>query len=366
MMQYAVTVQNLGVGYDGRCVLDRLSFSITRGEVVALIGPNGAGKSTLLKSLCRQLQLISGDVTLLGDSLQSLGSKDLARRVSVLLTDRIRPELMTCREVVAMGRYPYTGRMGLLSAEDQRLVDEAMDAAGVTDLAERDFGAISDGQRQRVLLARAICQQPEILMLDEPTGYLDVRHKLELLSLLRRMAHDKGVTVIMSLHEIDLAQKAADRLLCVRAGEPLIYGAPDEIFTGDRIGWLYDLSEDTYDPLFGGVELAKVEGTPRAFVISSGGTGIPVYRTLQRQGEPFAAGILYTNDIDYHLAKRLAVQVVTEAPFSPISDAALAQARALMGACDRVIDAGFTCGPYNKRMEELIMEAKALGKYERA
>ena len=119
----------------------------------------------------------------------------------------MKPELMTCHDIVATGRYPYTGRLGILSREDERKVDEALEAVHAQELGIRNFQEISDGQRQRVLLARAICQEPEVMILDEPTSYLDIRHKLELLAILRKMAKENGITVIMSLHEIDLAQK---------------------------------------------------------------------------------------------------------------------------------------------------------------
>src|SRR5699024_9588110 len=129
----------------------------------------------------------------------------LAKRVAVVLTDRIHPELMTCGEVVAMGRYPYTNALGRLTAQDREIVARAMERVHALDLAEQDFTTLSDGQRQRIMLARALCQEPEVLILDEPTAYLDIRHKIELLDILREMAHEKGITVIMSLHEIDLA-----------------------------------------------------------------------------------------------------------------------------------------------------------------
>ena len=363
MNVWSVSVSGLSVGYGGKSVLDRLTFDIRRGEVVCLIGPNGSGKSTLLKSLARQLQILAGRISLCGLPADRLSGKDLSRRVSVLLTDRVRPEKMTCRDVAAMGRYPWTGRMGFLSREDEALVNEALDSVGAEEFALKDFDAVSDGQKQRVLIARAICQKPEILMLDEPTSFLDIRHKLELLSLLRRLAAQEQITVIMSLHEIELAQKAADKILCVRGDSAVFYGAPEQVFTSDRIGRLYDLDEGAYDPLFGGVELERPAGAAKVFVLSSGGCGIPVYRRLQRLGTPFAAGILYTNDIDYHLARRLASAVVAEEPFQPVSDGAMAEARRLISQSERVIDAGVRIGAGNARISQLIAEAKASGKY---
>ncbi len=365
MTTCSVRARGLAVGYDGAPVLSDISFDIGRGEIVTLIGPNGAGKSTILKSIARQLRLIAGTVEIDGRSLAGLSAQDIARRMAVVLTERARPELMTCRDVVAMGRYPYTGRLGILSREDEAQVAAAMAAVRAQELAERDFNAVSDGQRQRVLLARALCQQPEIIVLDEPTSFLDVRHKLELLGILRRMAREEDITVVMSLHEIDLAQKISDRIICVRGDTVVRCGAPDEVFTEAGIRALYSLEQGSYDPAFGGVELPRIEGAPRVFVLSSCGTGIPVYRRLQRQGMPFAAGVLYENDTDCHLARRLAVEVVTERPFCELSESACARARILMESAARVIDAGVTIGDANRRMLELIETAKALGTYER-
>ena len=193
-----VETKEMTVGYRGVPLIRDIALRVNRGEILTLIGPNGSGKSTILKSLIRQLALIGGTVYLDGKSLQTLPERDLARTMSVLLTEHVRPELMTCWDVAAAGRYPYTGRLGLLSDEDRAKVDEALALVGADELADRDFSCISDGQRQRVLLARAICQEPEILILDEPTSFLDVKHKLELLAILEKMAREKKMTVIMS------------------------------------------------------------------------------------------------------------------------------------------------------------------------
>ena len=184
---------SLSVGYNGKALIHDIDISVEKGEIVTLIGPNGSGKSTILKSITRQLKLIGGRVWIESEELDRISQRALARKMAVVLTERMKPELMTCRDVVATGRYPYTGRLGLLSEEDEAMVTAAMERVHALDLSNRDFNATSDGQRQRVLLARAICQDPEIIILDEPTSYLDIRHKLELLSILRSMAKEKGI-----------------------------------------------------------------------------------------------------------------------------------------------------------------------------
>ena len=155
-MAYYFQTQNLTVGYDGKPLIRDITINVEKGEIVTLIGPNGAGKSTILKSITRQLKTISGAVTIDNQGLNDYSYKELSTKMAVVLTERMKPELMTCRDIVATGRYPYTGRLGILTKVDEEKVTEAMERVHALDLAERDFTAISDGQRQRILLARAI------------------------------------------------------------------------------------------------------------------------------------------------------------------------------------------------------------------
>ena len=365
MREEALRAEALAVGYGGKPVLSGITFSVQRGEVFTLIGPNAAGKTTLLRSLAGQLPRLSGEILLAGRPLSDYSRMEIARKMAVLLTDRARPELMTCGEVAASGRYPHTGRFGRLSAADRQEAEAAMEAVGVSALRERSFGAVSDGQRQRVLLARALCQRPEVLLLDEPCSFLDVRHKLELLGLVRSLARERNMTVIMTLHEIDLAQKVSDRVLAVKDGQMAACGAPEKFFTPEGIRGLYGLTEEVYDPCFGSLELPGAKGEPQVFVLSGGGKGIPLFRRLQREGVPFAAGILYTNDVDWRLARMLAAEVVEEQPFRPISEEAMARALALVRKTPRFLDAEPPLGQDNACLRELAEEAKRLGKYER-
>ena len=362
MAAYYFQTKNLAVGYDGQTLIRDITIDVEKGEIVTLIGPNGAGKSTILKSITRQLKAIGGTVVLDGRNLASLSYKSLATRMAVVLTERMKPELMTCRDIVATGRYPYTGRLGLLTKQDEEKVSAAMEAVHALELSHRDFNTISDGQRQRILLARAICQEPEIIILDEPTSFLDIRHKLELLSILRSMAKEKGITVILSLHEIDLAQKLSDKIICVKGDTIGSYGTPEAVFDEEKIRRLYDIAQGYYDPCFGSIELPRPEGEPEILVLSSCGSGIPVYRRLQKENIPFCAGILYTNDLDYRLARLLASEVITEKPFREIGDAAFDRAMEKVRACRCILDAGCEIGPCNRRMQDILDAAKALGK----
>ena len=182
----ALRTETLSAGYGDREVLQDLSFSVRPGEITALVGPNGAGKSTLLKTIARQLEPLRGTVFLGEENLTGMKAQETAQRMSVILTERPRAELMTCFDVAAMGRYPYTGHLGILSEEDRNKVLETMELVGVGELRDREIARVSDGQRQLVMLARAICQEPEVLVMDEPTSYLDIRHKFEFLQILKK------------------------------------------------------------------------------------------------------------------------------------------------------------------------------------
>ncbi len=387
-----IRMDDLSVGYNGKALIRDICIDIKKGEIISMIGPNGAGKSTILKSITRQLALIGGRVLFQEKNLHKMPFRDLSQKMAVVLTERPKTELLTCYDIVASGRYPYTGRLGILSEEDERLVDEALAAVHAEELGPKDFSATSDGQRQRVLLARAICQEPEIIVLDEPTSFLDIRYKLELLSILRNMAKKKGITVIMSLHEIDLAEKISDRIICVKGDRIYRYGPPEDIFDEETIRELYGIDNGFFDPLFGSIELPAPTGkgwaggeddaadgsgseggseksdaapAPEVLVLSSGGSGIPIYRMLQKKNIPFIAGILAENDMDWQLARLLAAEVIATPAFEPVSGEALAKAEEAVRRCEKVIVTDFPLGSMNKEIARVIDQAESAGKLER-
>ena len=171
MEEFYFYTKGLTVGYHGVPLIKDIELSVKKGEILTLIGPNGAGKTTILKNIIRQLKPLGGVAVLDGSNIEELSGRE-----------RVRPEMMNCRDVVSTGRYPYTGKFGVLSEEDWKIVDESMRLVHIEELAERDFTKTSDGQKQRVMLARALCQEPDIIVLDEPTSFLDIRYKLEFLS----------------------------------------------------------------------------------------------------------------------------------------------------------------------------------------
>lgn len=353
-----IYTDNMTVGYGNTPLIRQIQLHIKRGEIVTLIGPNGAGKSTILKTIIRQLKLLDGTVYLDGTSMERLSERDIATRMAVLMTERIHPELMTCQEVVAAGRYPYTGRLGILRQEDKQKVREALRLVHGEALAGQDFSQISDGQRQRILLARAICQEPQVIVLDEPTSFLDIRHKLEILDILKNLVPQKKTAVLMSLHELDLAQKLSDYVVCVSRNRIDRMGTPEEIFTSSYISELYGITRGSYQAELGCLELESVKGMPKVFVIGGNGSGIPVYRRLQRQGIPFAAGVLHKNDVEYPIAKALAAEVIEEQPFEPIGEGSFQRAASVMASCEQVICCLTEFGTMNQKNQVLAQLGK--------
>ena len=355
MAEDYIWTENMTVGYGKTPLIRQIGIHVRAGEIVTLIGPNGAGKSTILRSVIRQLGLLEGTVYLDGMPMKGMGEREIAKRMSILMTERIHPELMNCEDVVGTGRYPYTGRMGILTAEDRGKVREAMELVHAWDLASRDFSQISDGQKQRILLARAICQDPSVIVLDEPTSFLDIRHKLELLTILKDLVRRKKVAVLMSLHELDLAQKLSDYIVCVKGEYIERCGTPEEIFTSSYITGLYGITKGSYYAEFGCLEMEPVKGKPQVFVIGGNGSGIPVYRRLQRMGIPFAAGILHENDVDYPIARALASQVISEMPFEPIREETYDRAAEVLASCGQVICCLKEFGTLNDKNRKLAV-----------
>ena len=209
----AITTNRLTVGYRGHRVVEDISLSLPCGRLVCLLGPNGAGKSTLLRTLCGFQPPIAGTVTISGNDITTMSAAEVARLVSVVLTDRPLTPSLTAAEMVGMGRAPYTGFWGRLSDDDRRLVSEAMQTVGIAPLATRRMGQLSDGELQKVMIAKALAQHTPVIVLDEPTAFLDYPSKVAVIKTLARLAHDEGKTILMSTHDLELAAQLGDELI---------------------------------------------------------------------------------------------------------------------------------------------------------
>lgn len=239
-MESILSAQDITIGYDSDLVKE-ISLSVKQGEITTLIGPNGCGKSTLLKSVSGLLDTRGGLIYLSSKDMSTMKAEEIAMQMSMVMTGSVKPERMTCREVIETGRYPYTGLLGILSDHDKEVVDNAIDMTDTSDISECQFTNISDGQKQRVMLARAICQEPKVLILDEPTSYLDIRYKIDILEKIRLLARQNDMAVLMSLHELDIAMQISDTVIAMGDGKVQRIGTPKEIFEEEFIRKLYGI-----------------------------------------------------------------------------------------------------------------------------
>lgn len=238
-------IKELKAGYHKNAVLTGVNLRVEKGEIISLIGPNGGGKSTLLRSISGELKAMGGAVFLGDREIGTIPLKELARRMAIVNTDRVKPEHMSAYDVVLSGRLPYSDGFGLFEKKDHQAAKDACELMSISDISGRAFLAMSDGQKQRTLIARAICQDPEYLIMDEPTSYLDIRHRLELMEVIKKLS-ERGVTMIMSLHELELALEISDRCLLVKDDGTTLCMTPREIIDSGVIQPLYGLSFDMY------------------------------------------------------------------------------------------------------------------------
>ncbi|MFY0665004.1 MAG: ABC transporter ATP-binding protein [Natronospirillum sp.] len=233
--------RSLTVGYRDTPILQNVDFQVTKGEVTILVGPNGCGKSTLLKALARILTPQSGHVLLDGKDIHRSKTREVAKRLGLLPQGPIAPEGLTVRELVAQGRYPHQSLLRQWTAADEQAVMEAMETAQVSAFADRPVDALSGGQRQRCWIAMVLAQQTDLILLDEPTTFLDLKVQVDLMNLLVDLAHRRGRTLVLVLHELNLASAYADRLVMMREGAVVCSGAPEDVFTGDVLKAVFDL-----------------------------------------------------------------------------------------------------------------------------
>lgn len=242
--------EKLRSGYGSLDILKDIDLAIPNGKVTILVGPNGSGKSTLLKTLARILPARSGQVLLDGNDIHRSSTKAVAAKLGLLPQGPIAPEGLTVRELVGQGRYPHQSLLRQWSRADEDAVNRAMRIAGVTDFAERPVDTLSGGQRQRCWVAMVLAQETELILLDEPTTFLDLKVQVDLMELLTGLAHDDGNTLVIVLHELSLAAAYADHLVMMRDGAIVCAGEPEEVFTAERLKAVFDLDANVLrDPV---------------------------------------------------------------------------------------------------------------------
>lgn len=352
---------NLSVGYNNKVVISNINVEVKNGEILCLLGSNGAGKTTLLRSLSKLISPIKGEIYLNGVNINCISRKALSKKMALVLTNRLLGDLMTVQDIVNIGRYPYTGFFGSLSKKDLIMVDEALESVDALHLKKRYFDELSDGEKQKVLVARALVQEPEIIILDEPTTHLDIKHRLELINILKKLSKEKSISVILSLHEIDIALKSCDKVALIKNNKVIAYGQPEDVVDEDIINSLYELDDKNFNSLLGSVEISN-KSKNEVFIIGGGGKATPIYRAFTKKGIGLYSGIIHENDIDYEIGRTMGIKMFTENPFEPISDESFDLAIRNLNDSKIIIDTGFSVGETNKRNIDIIKEALKLDK----
>lgn len=278
-----IDARQLHLRLDEQAILNDISLAVRPGEMIGLIGPNGAGKSSLLRVLGGLWPASGGTIHLDGRPLRSSSTREVARLVAHVPQSTAMDFAFTVREVVLMGRSPYLSRFQIEGPEDRRVAEEAMRMMAVHDLAERFINTLSGGERQRVFIARALAQQPRLLLLDEPTANLDVRHQLSMLAMVARLVREEGLSVIAAIHDLDLAAHTCDRLVLLHEGRILADAAPEQVLSPDNLAHAFHVEARVFrDPYTDALRLSLSHPN------GSNGTHAPGDARYQPASEPYA------------------------------------------------------------------------------
>lgn len=258
--QPAIRTSGLSIGYPlkgnrAKVVHEQLDLQLESGEVTCLLGLNGAGKSTLLRTLCGFQPPLQGRIEILGKDLRSYTPSEFALTVGVVLTERTNAGGITVYELVSLGRHPYTGFFGRLKKEDRQIIEEALEATGIAHKASQYVSELSDGERQKAMIAKALAQQCPIILLDEPTAFLDITSRIETMILLRRLASEQHKAILLSTHDLEQAVQMADKLWLQRKHQPMLCGAPEDLILSGKFGEFFQKSGIGFDPLTGKMNL---------------------------------------------------------------------------------------------------------------
>jgi len=366
-----LNVKDVDFSYDSRPVLRAVSFDLEAGAMVGLIGPNGSGKSTLIKLLSKVLRPTRGKIRFRRRDIADTTSAELARHVAVVSQEPTVAFSFSGLETVMAGRYPHIGRFGFETQRDFEIAHRAMAFTDTIHLSDRRIEEMSGGEKQRVFLARALAQEPELLLLDEPTTHLDINHQIEIMDLIRKLHKEQNLTVLSVTHDLNLAAEYFHTLLLLREGSLVMEGAPSQVVRDEVIKQVYGADAVvSKNPRTGAPHLALVPRVAPAtaqrkgvkvHVICGGGTASDLIRRLVIEGYTVTAGVLNEGDSDHRVAMSLADEVVTAAPFSPVGDEAHARNLELARAADVVVVSAVPVGQGNLRNIEAALLASSSG-----
>ena len=347
--------EGASIGYEGRTVLSGATLAVEPGCLIGLVGPNGAGKTTMLRAVTGEARLTAGSLTLDGEAVAEFAAGPRAQRVAVLPQAHPIPFSFSARDFVMLGRHARLPWFGGPGARDAEVVDEMMQLTDTARLAEVPVDTLSGGDLQRLTLAQALAQEPELLLLDEPTSHLDLNHTLQVLDLVRSLA-DKGMAVMAVFHDLDLAARYADRIAVVADGTIRRVGSPAEVIEPALLADVFHVKAVVApDPVTGAPKVTPVArdamlpapSRAKILVVCGSGTGARLMRRLRLAGFDVSAGALNAGDTDEQVARALGVPMVALPPFGAIDEAARAQVKAFAAEADLVVIAATPFGSAN-------------------
>jgi iron complex transport system ATP-binding protein len=367
----SLSVNHMSFSFGDVQVLKDISFEVSPGEFMGVMGPNGSGKTTLLRCVTKFLPSEDGMVLVGSKPLNDLTSAEMAKTFAVVPQSSATDFPFTVHDIVMMGRIPHIGsRLSGESKRDIDVVDQAMERTSTVQFAKRIFSELSGGEKQKVIIARAIAQKPKVLLLDEPTAYLDISGQIEIMDLLKKLNREEGITTIAVLHDVNLAARYCDRIALLNQGRLETVGTPKEVLTPETIQSVYGVDVSVRrDPLTQAIYIMPhsaatsihKHGT-RVHLLCGGGAGGVVMKSLHDGGYSVTVGVLNVLDSDYENAKDMHIQVVAEAPFAPISADNHAENLRLVDQSIAVIVSPFPVGPGNLRNLEAATHAMESGK----
>ncbi len=345
LAQKVVELNNITINYGNVKIIDNISLDIKKGEFVSVIGPNGAGKSTILKAITRSIEINNGYIYLNGKDINSFLHKERAKIIGFVPQEYNIPFNFTVQDIVSMGRNPYMKRMHKEKGEDKKIVENSLRKTNTLQFRNKSFNNLSGGEKQRVVTARALAQEPEILILDEATSNLDIHHQLELLELIYWLNRENGLTVLAVMHDLNLASRFSDRLILLNKGQIFKEGKPKEVLTEKVLSKVYDMEMVVRDnKLLSFKEIVPLRvrrackgKNVNVHVMCGGGTGEYIIEKLYSQRYNISCGIINEGDSDLELCKSLNIDYISESPFTEFSAESIKKNKEYIKRADIII-----------------------------
>lgn len=368
---YALEIKNLEFGYNENLVIKGVSFNVEKGKFISIIGPNGSGKSTLLKTINHLYNPTKGSILVDGVNINNMKKRDIAKKIAMVPQDTVVDYDFTVEEIVLMGRHPYKGRFQKEDEGDFNIVNESLEMTNTLKLKKRLITEISGGERQRVIIAKALAQKPSIILLDEPTSHLDINHQMDILNLLKKLNQEQGTTIVLVIHDINLAARYSDEIILINKGQIWDMGKPEHIITNENIESIYNLkvaiekNKYTDTTYITPIEIRNVENLKsniNIHIISGGGSGQEVVNKLFTEGYNISLGVLNVGDTDWSHGKSLMLPIVEEAPFTKISDSAYLENLEQIRRSDIIVISNTPIGTGNMKNLLAAYEGLKIGK----